>query len=158
MSANTSSVAERRAKIEKLKKDKLLKDLDRQQKEEQDKMKNNSMTASASNDLINKILKVSTEDLEMLNNFSSNKPRTGIIPSASLSLVNQKKKNAPILKVSSIVVELEIAPKRKPETYAREVQCEIIDPKKLGKIAEEDEDDDSDEFEKRLDRFSGQLN
>jgi len=30
MSLNTASVAERRAKIEKLKKDKLLKDLDRQ--------------------------------------------------------------------------------------------------------------------------------
>jgi len=53
-----------------------------------------------------------------------------------------------------MVVELEIAPKRKPETYTREVQCEIIDPKKLGKIAEEDEDD-SDDFEKRMDRFGG---
>ena len=56
-----------------------------------------------------------------------------------------------------MVVELEIAPKRKPETYAREVQCDIIDTKKLGKIAEEDEDE-SDEFDKRFDRFSGQLN
>jgi hypothetical protein len=53
-----------------------------------------------------------------------------------------------------MVVELEIAPKRKPETYTREVQCEIIDPKKLGKITEEDEDD-SDDFEKRMDRFGG---
>jgi hypothetical protein len=53
-----------------------------------------------------------------------------------------------------MVVELEIAPKRKPETYTREVQCEIIDPKKLGKIAEEDEND-SDDFEKRMDRFGG---
>jgi len=54
---NTASVAERRAKIEKLKKDKLLKDLDRQQKEEEDKMKSNTMTAS--NDLIDKILRAS---------------------------------------------------------------------------------------------------
>jgi hypothetical protein len=58
------------------------------------------------------------------------------------------------LKVASMVVEMEIAPKRKPETYAREVQCEIIDAKKLGKIAEEDEDE-SDEFDKKFDRFSG---
>jgi len=57
MSNNTASVAERRAKIEKLKKDKLLKDLDRQQKEEEDKMKSNTMTAS--NDLIDKILRAS---------------------------------------------------------------------------------------------------
>lgn len=64
MSTNTASVAERRAKIEKLKKDKLLKDLDRQQKEEQDKIKSNTMTASK--DLIDKILKVSTEELETL--------------------------------------------------------------------------------------------
>jgi hypothetical protein len=41
---------------------------------------------------------------------------------------------------------MEIAPKRKPETYTREVQCEIIDPKKLGKIAEEEEND-SDDFD-----------
>jgi len=64
MSLNTASVAERRAKIEKLKKDKLLKDLDRQQKEEQDKIKSNTMTASK--DLIDKILKVSTDELETL--------------------------------------------------------------------------------------------
>jgi hypothetical protein len=65
MSMSTASVAERRAKIEKLKKDKLLKELDRQQKEEEDKMKSTTMTAS--NDLINKILRVSNQDLEMLN-------------------------------------------------------------------------------------------
>ena len=58
-------MAERRAKIEKLKKDKLLKELDRQQKEEEDKMKNTNMTASK--DLIDKILRVSNQDLEMLN-------------------------------------------------------------------------------------------
>jgi hypothetical protein len=64
MSINTASVAERRAKIEKLKKDKLLKELDRQQKEEEDKMKSTNMTASK--DLIDKILRVSNQDLEML--------------------------------------------------------------------------------------------
>jgi hypothetical protein len=53
--------------------------------------------------------------------------------------------------VSSFVVEMEIAPKRKPETYTREVQCEIIDPKKLGKIAEEDENDSDDyDFDNRF--------
>lgn len=46
---------------------------------------------------------------------------------------------------------MEVAPKRKPETYTREIQCEIIDPKKLGKIREEDEDDDSDGFDRRFD-------
>lgn len=45
---------------------------------------------------------------------------------------------------------MEIAPKRKPETYTREVQCEIIDPKKLGKIAEADEDDSDDDFDNRF--------
>ena len=58
-----------------------------------------------------------------------------------------------VLKVSSHVVECEIAPKRKPETYSREVQCEIIDPKRLGKINEADEDfdsDDSDSFDRRI--------
>ena len=64
MSTNTASVAERRAKIEKLLKDKQLKNLDRQQKEEQDKIKSNTMTASK--DLIDRILKVSTEELETL--------------------------------------------------------------------------------------------
>lgn len=64
MSINTASVAERRAKIEKLKKDKLLKELDRQQKEEEEKMKSTNMTASK--DLIDKILRVSNQDLEML--------------------------------------------------------------------------------------------
>ena len=49
-------------------------------------------------------------------------------------------------------MELEIAPKRKPETYSREVQCEILDPKKLGKItgADEDDSDDSDSFDRRI--------
>lgn len=56
-----------------------------------------------------------------------------------------------------MVLEMEIAPKRKPETYAREVQCEIIDAKKLGKIAEEDEDD-SDDFDRKFDKLHGQLN
>lgn len=62
-------------------------------------------------------------------------------------MVVQKPKS--ILKVSSMVVEMEIAPKRKPETYTQEIQCEIIDAKKLGKIAEESEDD-SDEFDQRF--------
>ncbi len=53
--------------------------------------------------------------------------------------------------MQSFVVEMEIAPKRKPETYSREVQCEIIDPKKLGKIAEEDENDSDDyDFDNRF--------
>jgi len=43
-------------------------------------------------------------------------------------------------KICSLVVEIEIAPKRKPETYAREVQCEILNSKKLSKIREGDED------------------
>lgn len=54
------------------------------------------------------------------------------------------------LKVCSIVFEMEVAPKRKPETYTREVQCEIIDPKKLNKIKEDEDEDDSDDFEKRF--------
>lgn len=54
-----------------------------------------------------------------------------------------------MLKVQSFVVEIEIVPKRKAETYTREIQCELIDPKKLGKIAEEDEDD-SDDFDNRF--------
>lgn len=46
---------------------------------------------------------------------------------------------------------MEIAPKRKPETYTREVQCEIIDSKKLGKIAEEDENESDDyDFDNRF--------
>jgi hypothetical protein len=53
--------------------------------------------------------------------------------------------------VCSIVIEVEIIPKKKPDTYAREVQCEIIDPKKLGKINEEDEDD-SDDYMDNFDR------
>ena len=151
MSINTASVAERRAKIEKLKKDKLLKELDRQQKEEEDKMKNTTMTASK--DLIDKILRVSNQDLEMLNLPDKSKSNQSI-SHASTAQLKRGVTTAPSLKVSSMVVELEIAPKRKPETYTREVQCEIIDPKKLGKIAEEDEDD-SDDFEKRMDRFGG---
>ena len=55
--------------------------------------------------------------------------------------------------MASYVVELEIAPKRKPETYTREVQCEIIDTRKLGKIAEEDEDDE-DGFENRFNHIA----
>jgi hypothetical protein len=41
-----------------------LKELDRQQKEEEDKLKSTTMTASK--DLIDKILRVSNQDLEML--------------------------------------------------------------------------------------------
>ncbi len=51
--------------------------------------------------------------------------------------------------MQSFVVEIEIVPKRKAETYTREIQCELIDPKKLGKIAEEDEDDSYD-FDNRF--------
>ena len=42
-------------------------------------------------------------------------------------------------------------------TYSREVQCEIIDSKRLGKIAEEEESDSDDEFDNRFSRIQTQL-
>ena len=53
-----------------------------------------------------------------------------------------------------MVVDLQIIPKVKPVTYSREVQCEIIDSKRLGKIAEKEESDSDDEFDNRFSRIT----
>lgn len=59
-------------------------------------------------------------------------------------------------KVASMVVEIEIQPKVKLERYDRDIQCDLIDPKKadrLQRIAEEDDDsDEADAFEARMAR------
>ena len=81
-------------------------------------MKNTTMTASK--DLIDKILRVSNQDLEMLNLPDKSKSNQSI-SHASTAQLKRGVSTAPSLKVSSMVVELEIAPKRKPETYTREV-------------------------------------
>jgi hypothetical protein len=59
--------------------------------------------------------------------------------------------------VSQYVVEMEIVPIKKADSYHIGVQCEIIDPKKLKKIREEDEQDydSEDDFN---DRFSNLMN
>lgn len=50
---------------------------------------------------------------------------------------------------------MEIAPMRRAETYHQGVQCELIDPKKLGRIQEDEEYDSEDDFS---DRFSKVIN
>lgn len=62
MSSNTASVAERRAKIDKLKREREQKEIDRKMKEELESKQ--KTTQSASNDLIKKILSVSQSQLE----------------------------------------------------------------------------------------------
>ncbi len=60
----------------------------------------------------------------MLSFWDKIKPIQG---ATHVSTQKKRPSSVPTLKVSSMVVELEIAPKSKPETDAREVQCEIID-------------------------------
>ena len=47
------------------------------------------------------------------------------------------------MRVSSHVVELEIAPKRPADSYDKEIQCDLPDPRaqRLGRIAEDEEYD-----------------
>lgn len=60
------------------------------------------------------------------------------------------------LRVSNFVVELEIVPKRKAETYEKGVTCDIIDPSKqprLGRITEDGEYEEwQDDFEARFEQ------
>jgi hypothetical protein len=39
-------------------------------------------------------------------------------------------------KVQPYVIEMEITPLKRADTYNQGVQCELIDPKKLGRIQE----------------------
>lgn len=58
------------------------------------------------------------------------------------------------LRVSSYVVELEIAPRKKADTYDKEIMCDLPDPRtqRLGRITEDDEYDAwQNDFDNRFD-------
>lgn len=142
-----SNSAEIKAKIERMRKEKQQREEDRKQKELESK--NEKTTQSASKVLIDKLLSLSEKGIENLNNPMEDGGGVGT------GKANQSVPIAKSLsKICSLVVEIEIAPKRKPETYAREVQCEILNSKKLSKIREGDEDqldeDSSDNFDERF--------
>ena len=55
--------------------------------------------------------------------------------------------------MSTFVVEIEIPGIKKPESYDKEIMCDIPDPRasRLGRIAEDDEFDNfNDDFDNRL--------
>lgn len=142
MSQNSAEI---RAKIERMRKEKQQREEERKQKELESK--NEKTTQSASKVLIDKLLSLSEKTIENFNNPVENDINTVKVEGGV------KQRERPRSKVCSLVAEIEIAPKRKPETYAREVQCEILNPKKLGKIHEEEDynsEDSSDNFDERF--------
>ena len=76
---------------------------------------------TASNDLIHKILSTKLEQNKQSTTFGSILPSTPAAQGEDGAQVEMQPKVEKVpLKVSSYVVEIEIQPKRKPETYDRD--------------------------------------
>ena len=114
------TAAERRAKIEKLRKEREAKEAERLEREK--KRKEEAASSTSSNQLIQQILSHNTEASEALISSAAT-------PGAGQVQVSQQKETRLPLRVSPFVVELEIPGMRPPETYDKEIQCEIVDPK-----------------------------
>lgn len=128
------TAAERRAKIEKLRRDREAKEKERTERQEREQQA--KANASTSNNLINQILAHNTEANEQLTQSQT---------MATAGQVQQQKQNAVNnrlpLRVSSHVVELEIAPRRPADKYDKEIMCDLPDPRqqRLGAVNEADE-------------------
>ena len=95
--------------------------------------------ANSSNKLISKIL---------AHNIEANEDLTKGQAMSSSGQVQAIKREARLpLRVSSHVIELEITPKKPPETYDKEVTCDIIDASKAGRLAGISEDQEFDAFQ-----------
>jgi len=146
------TAAERRAKIEKLRKEREAKEkerLDRQARQQEE-----LSLKSTSDQIITKILQHNTEASEHLTS-SAAMASTGQVQQ------NLESKSRLPLRVSSFVVELEIPARRAAEKYDKEIMCDIPDPKanRLQRISEDDEFDNfQDDFENRFERTTSQLN
>ena len=128
------TAAERRAKIEKLKSTRELKEKERREREES--MKQEAERETSSNEVIARILSQNQEAQEQLMTTQTI-ARTGQVEQAAA------KDNRLPLRVDTFVVELEIQGIPKPERYDKETSCDIPDPRaRLGRIAEDDELDD----------------
>ena len=138
------TAAERRAKIEKLRKDREAKEKERQ--ERLAKQAEEARNQTSSNTLINTILAHNTEANEHLTATQS-------IAQTGQVQANAQKAAKPPLRVASHVVELEIFGIKPPVTYDKEIMCDIPDPKaaRLQRISEDGEYDDwQDDFENRF--------
>ena len=141
------SAAERRAKIEKLRRDREAKEkerAERQAKQEDDQKKNKN-----SSQIINQIL------------ANNNKANENLTQSETMAAAGQVKapensmSNKLPLRVATYVVDFEISPLKKPEMYDKELQCDLPDPRaaRLQGISENDEYNNwQDDFDSRLER------
>ena len=145
------TAAERRAKIEKLKRDREIKDAEKKKREEEKLQQEDSKKTS--NDLISEILKKTSASKEK-------QLMEGVQLSARGEEANDDDTGKPMrsaLRVASYVVQIEITPKKRPTTYEVAIQCDIVDPKsqRLGAISEESEynnwqDDFDNRYENRM--------
>ncbi len=141
------TAAERRAKIEKLRREREAKEKEREERAVKQQEEQSMKTTS--DQLITRILNQNIEAQDQLTSTAS-------MPSAGQVQQNQAMSRLP-LRVASHVVELEIIGIRPAEKYDKEIMCDIPDPKasRLGRIAEDEEFDNfQDDFNARFEATS----
>ena len=117
------TAAERRAKIEKLKRDREIKDAEKKKREEEKLQQEDNKKTS--DDLIAEILKKTAAGKEKQ-----------LMDSVPLSARGEESKGEEAgtpqrtaLRVATHVVELEITPQKRATTYEKEIQCDLVEPK-----------------------------
>ena len=142
------TAAERRAKIEKLKRDREIKEQEKKQREEAKLVQESNKKTS--NDLITEILKKTNDNKEQ--------QLLDQVPGSARAAEESVQKLRSTLRVSSYVAEILIVPQKKPTTYEKDVQCdlEVPKPRRLDVITEDGEWDE--EFDQRFEQNMRQMN
>ena len=128
------SAAERRARIEKLKKDREDKEKERQALAAQSAAQKTSIASQ--NTLISTILTNTAEANKKLDAQAA-----GMTPEQAIAAQQAQRLKKRELKVCNFVMEIEVRPKAKPLTYDKEITCDIIDAAKAQRLARIDENE-----------------